>query len=87
MIFNFSQNLVHLITFQWLIREPKNATTFVGCRGKDNFGDKLEQMMKEVGVKTSYQLSKKPSGACAVCVTGKQRLVSAYRSKYGQLSN
>jgi len=71
-----TQNSVRIA--QWLIGVP-NATTFMGCIGKDQFGKILEGKCKESGVSTAYQYDdKEPTGTCAVLLTGKNRSLVAY---------
>ena len=60
---------------QWYLGVPK-ATSFVGCIGKDKYGEILEQKSIEAGVNVAYQYTdKEPTGTCAVLVTdsGKNR--------------
>jgi adenosine kinase len=63
---------------QWLIGVP-NAATFMGCIGRDKFGEILETKVKEEGVNGRYMYSDtEPTGTCAVCLTGKHRSLVAY---------
>jgi len=63
---------------QWLLG-VKNATLYMGCIGKDNFGDILEEKTKALGVNTRYQKHDKEStGTCAVLVNGANRSLCAY---------
>lgn len=64
---------------QWLLGLP-NATTFMGCVGKDKFGQTLANKAKEAGVNVKYQMhDTEPTGTCAVVVTdnGKNRSLCA----------
>lgn len=62
---------------QWLIQVPE-ATTFMGCIGKDKFGRVLEDKATEAGVKVCYQIhEKEPTGTCAVAITGSDRSLCA----------
>jgi len=55
------------------------ATTFMGCIGKDKFGNILEERTKSAGVRVTYQYhDTEPTGTCAVLITGKDRSVSSY---------
>ena len=59
--------------FQWLIGVP-NSTTFMGCIGKDKFGQILEEKAREGGVNTCYMYDdKEPTGTCAVLLSGANR--------------
>ena len=52
------------------------ATTFMGCIGKDKFGQILEERTKAAGVRVTYQYhDTEPTGTCAVLITGKDRCV------------
>nr|AII97833.1 BLTX461 [Nephila pilipes] len=67
---------------QWLVKE-KNMFAFMGCIGKDKFGEILESKAKEAGVLVSYQYHDTlPTGTCAVVITdqGKNRSLCAYLS-------
>jgi len=58
---------------QWLIGVP-NATTFMGCIGRDEFGRILEKKVIEAGVNPRYKYhDSEPTGTCAVCLTGTNR--------------
>lgn len=44
--------------------------------GKDDFGKILAEKAREAGVNVNYMVNdKEPTGTCAVCITGKHRLV------------
>lgn len=55
------------------ILEP-NSTVYIGCIGKDKYGETLEKIMSEAGVKTEYLYDEKtPTGRCGVVITGHNR--------------
>jgi adenosine kinase len=71
-----TQNTIRIA--QWLIGVP-NATTFMGCIGKDEFGKILESKVREAGVNPHYKYhDTEPTGTCAVCLTGTNRSLVAY---------
>jgi adenosine kinase len=79
-----TQNSIRIA--QWLIGVP-NATSFVGCIGKDKFGKILEDKVKEAGVKACYMYTDEaPTGTCAVCLTGNQRSLVAYLAAANKFS-
>lgn len=54
------------------------SVTFVGCIGKDKYGQILEKMATEAGVVTKFQLhDTEPTGTCAVLLTGMNRYTIA----------
>lgn len=56
---------------QWILGKP-NIASFMGCIGRDKFGDILETKAKESGVNTFYQYHETiPTGTCAVVITNK----------------
>ena len=60
---------------QWLIQVPE-ASTFMGCIGKDEYGKELEKKASEAGLKVVFQLHDTvPTGTCAVALTGTNRWV------------
>merc|ERR1712137_12807 len=62
---------------QWMITEP-GSTAFVGCIGKDAFGDQLEKAASADGVNVQYmKQDKEPTGTCAVLVKGGERSLIA----------
>jgi len=62
-----------VLAVQWLIGVP-NATTFMGCIGRDEFGRILEKKVIEAGVNPRYKYhDTEPTGTCAVCLTGTNR--------------
>jgi adenosine kinase len=71
-----TQNTIRIA--QWLIGVP-NATTFMGCIGRDDFGKILEAKVREAGVNPVYKFHEtEPTGTCAVCLTGCNRSLVAY---------
>jgi len=55
------------------ILEP-NSTVYIGCIGKDKYGETLEKIMSEAGVKAEYLYDEKtPTGRCGVVITGHNR--------------
>lgn len=54
-----------------MVKKP-NIFAFMGCIGKDKFGEILESKAKEAGVLVSYQYHEtSPTGTCAVVITDK----------------
>lgn len=57
---------------QWLLNGSPGATVFMGCIGKDKYGQTLEERTSAVGVKTIYQYhDTDPTGRSAVLVSDK----------------
>lgn len=55
------------------ILEP-NSTVYIGCIGKDKYGETLEKIMTDAGVKAEYLYDEKtPTGRCGVVITGHNR--------------
>jgi len=61
---------------QWLSATPA-STAFVGCIGKDAFGDQLEKAATADGVNVQYMKTDTPTGTCAVLVKGGERSLIA----------
>lgn len=62
---------------QWMSKKPQ-ATTFIGCIGKDEYGDKLKANLEGHGVKTAYCIDEKEAtGTCAALINGKNRSLCA----------
>eukprot|EP00835_Amoeboradix_gromovi_P000150 NODE_5_length_49639_cov_0.484336.p12 type:complete len:342 gc:universal NODE_5_length_49639_cov_0.484336:34459-33434(-) len=58
---------------------PKGSTTYIGCIGKDEFGEKLTKVANDDGVQTAYMVHPTVStGTCAVLINGKNRSLVAY---------
>lgn len=64
---------------QWMFKEKKNNTVYVGCIGKDEAGAILKKVAEEAGVQTHFLVDEKaPTGKCAVLLGEKERsLVTA----------
>lgn len=59
-----------------MIQEPHNVGTFFGCIGKDKFGSILKEKAEEAHVDAHYyEQDEEPTGTCAACITGDNRLV------------
>lgn len=53
---------------------PPNSTVYIGCIGKDKYGETLEKITSEAGVKAEYLYDDKtPTGRCGVVITGHNR--------------
>ncbi|KAF9734671.1 hypothetical protein PMIN02_003317 [Paraphaeosphaeria minitans] len=53
---------------------PEDSTVYIGCVGKDKYGQTLEDINKKAGVKTVYRYDEKaPTGRCGVVITGQNR--------------
>ncbi|RMZ70853.1 adenosine kinase [Pyrenophora seminiperda CCB06] len=53
--------------------EP-NSVVYIGCIGKDKYGETLEKISADAGVKTEYLYDEKtPTGRCGVVITGHNR--------------
>lgn len=62
---------------QWLVQN-KAQTVFVGCIGKDHYGQRLKDAAEKDGVEMLVeQTDKAPTGTCAVAVVGKERTLLA----------
>lgn len=52
------------------------ATSFIGCIGKDKYGEEMKKHAKLAGLKAHYlEDEAAPTGTCAVCVVGGERSV------------
>lgn len=70
-----TQNSVRVA--QWML-QTAGATGFIGCVGKDKFGQQLEASAQADGVTTHYlKDDKEPTGTCAVLVNAKERSLIA----------
>jgi adenosine kinase len=60
---------------QWLLGGQANPElcSYMGCVGKDDSSKILADKARECGVKVCYQQSDKPTGRCAVLITGTER--------------
>ncbi|XP_076940080.1 adenosine kinase 2-like [Bidens hawaiensis] len=62
---------------QWLLQIP-GATSFIGCIGKDKYGEEMKKNSKSAGVNVQYyEHETAPTGTCAVCVIGGERSLIA----------
>ncbi|XP_038906188.1 adenosine kinase 2-like [Benincasa hispida] len=62
---------------QWMIQHP-GATSYMGCIGKDKFGEEMKKNSKNAGVNVQYyEVDSTPTGTCAVCVVGGERSLVA----------
>ncbi|KAG0493790.1 hypothetical protein HPP92_004784 [Vanilla planifolia] len=62
---------------QWMLQVP-GATSYMGCIGKDKFGDEMKKNAKAAGVNAHYYEDESvPTGTCAVCVAGGERSLTA----------
>ena len=62
---------------QWVSGTP-GTTAYVGCVGKDAFGEQLEKAAAGDGVKAAYmKTGEEPTGTCAVLVKGGERSLIA----------
>ncbi|CAI0442738.1 unnamed protein product [Linum tenue] len=62
---------------QWMLQKP-GSTSYIGCIGKDKFGEEMKKNAKEAGVNVHYYEDEAaPTGTCAVCVVGGERSLVA----------
>ncbi|XP_026417659.1 adenosine kinase 2-like isoform X2 [Papaver somniferum] len=62
---------------QWMLQIP-GATSYIGCIGKDKFGEEMKKNSKLAGVNVQYYEDETaPTGTCAVCVVGGERSLIA----------
>ncbi|KAL5998659.1 Adenylate kinase 2 [Asimina triloba] len=62
---------------QWMLQIP-GATSYMGCIGKDKFGEEMKKNAKLAGVNAHYyEVDTVPTGTCAVCVVGGERSLIA----------
>ncbi|KAG8650886.1 hypothetical protein MANES_07G077901v8 [Manihot esculenta] len=60
---------------QWMLQIP-GATSYMGCIGKDKFGEEMKKNSRQAGVNVHYYEDETaPTGTCAVCVVGGERSV------------
>ncbi|KAJ5461357.1 Adenosine kinase [Penicillium daleae] len=53
---------------------PENSVVYIGCVGKDKYGDILKKTCEEAGVHTEYRVDEtQPTGKCGVVITGHNR--------------
>lgn len=62
---------------QWILEKP-NVATYFGCVGRDKYSKILEDKARKDGVNVQYQyVDNKPTGTCAVLITGNHRSLCA----------
>ncbi|CAN0909216.1 Adenosine kinase 2 [Linum grandiflorum] len=62
---------------QWMLQKP-GATSYMGCIGKDKYGEEMKKNAKEAGLNVHYYEDEAaPTGTCAVCVVGGERSLIA----------
>eukprot|EP00485_Elphidium_margaritaceum_P002298 CAMPEP_0202686208 /NCGR_PEP_ID=MMETSP1385-20130828/2016_1 /ASSEMBLY_ACC=CAM_ASM_000861 /TAXON_ID=933848 /ORGANISM="Elphidium margaritaceum" /LENGTH=366 /DNA_ID=CAMNT_0049340739 /DNA_START=40 /DNA_END=1140 /DNA_ORIENTATION=+ len=62
---------------RWMSQQS-GFSGYMGCIGKDKFGQVLEDATKEAGVECNFMIDEKTAtGTCAVCLTGKERSLVA----------
>lgn len=60
-----------------MIQKPHKVATFFGCIGADNFGEILKKKAEECHVDAHYyEQNEEPTGTCAACITGDNRLAA-----------
>lgn len=65
-----------------MIQKPHKVATFFGCIGTDNFGEILKQKAAEAHVDARYyEQNEVPTGTCAACITGDNRLATSHRPR------
>ncbi|XLR55403.1 hypothetical protein S83_006075 [Arachis hypogaea] len=62
---------------QWMLQKP-GATSYMGCIGKDKYGEEMKKNSTAAGVNVHYYEDENtPTGTCAVCVVGGERSLVA----------
>ncbi|KAL2900715.1 Adenosine kinase 2 [Bienertia sinuspersici] len=62
---------------QWMLQKP-GATSYIGCIGKDKFGEEMKRDASHAGVNVHYyEHESAATGTCAVCVVGGERSLVA----------
>lgn len=62
---------------QWMLQIP-GATSYMGCIGKDKFGEEMKKNSHDAGVNVHYYEDETtPTGTCAVLVVGGERSLIA----------
>jgi hypothetical protein len=62
---------------------PDNSTAYLGAVGSDSLADQLRAANEKEGLYSAYQVVEdKPTGACAVVITGHDRCVSLFFLSY-----
>jgi hypothetical protein len=58
--------------FQYIL--PSDSTVYIGCIGKDKYGEQLKDICVKAGVRTEYRYDdEQPTGRCGVVITGHNR--------------
>merc|ERR1711976_977999 len=58
---------------QWMLQAP-GATAYMGCIGKDEFGEKMKSICAKEGVTAAYMIDEStPSGSCATLINANER--------------
>jgi adenosine kinase len=53
---------------------PEDSTIYIGCIGRDQYGETLKDICTKAGVRTEYLVDEKvPTGRCGVVITGHNR--------------
>ncbi|KAF2271613.1 Ribokinase-like protein [Westerdykella ornata] len=53
---------------------PPDSTVYIGCIGKDKYGEMLKEICAKEGVRTEYRYDEEaPTGRCGVVITGHNR--------------
>ncbi|XP_066348573.1 adenosine kinase 2-like isoform X2 [Miscanthus floridulus] len=62
---------------KWMLQIP-GATSYIGCIGKDKFGEEMKKNAQAAGINAHYYEDENaPTGTCAVCVVGGERSLIA----------
>ncbi|KAF3322256.1 Adenosine kinase 2 [Carex littledalei] len=61
---------------QWMLQSP-GATSYMGCIGKDKYGEEMKKNAETSGVNAHYYEVDVPTGTCAVCIVGGERSLVA----------
>lgn len=63
---------------QWMMKDQKGQTAFMGCVGDDAYGQQLEECASADGVLVHYQKdTATPTGTCAALILGGERALVA----------
>jgi len=63
---------------QWMLKDRKNMTAFMGCVGNDDYGKQLETCAAQDGVLAHYMIDEKaPTGTCAALIKDGERALVA----------
>ncbi|KAK6541538.1 adenosine kinase [Orbilia ellipsospora] len=53
---------------------PPNSVLYIGCIGKDSYGEQLQKVCAEEGLRVEYRIDPEvPTGRCGVIITGHNR--------------